>query len=169
MITYQYEYTSSNELENYLRTLNLSENNRHLFQIYSNKCTSDFQEIYTKITNQLPNAQVVGAKTNGLIYNGKVCHDKTIIVLSVFERVHFHLISQDKLPINEVNLPASVSNAPLDPSYIQMISTLSIHQNQVLLDTFNEILPQATVGGGIISIDPSADEDACLFENGHFF
>ncbi len=128
-----------------------------------------FRKFIQKSQNQLPNAQVVGAKTNGLIYNGKVCHDKTIIVLSVFERVHFHLISQDKLPINEVNLPASVSNAPLDPSYIQMISTLSIHQNQVLLDTFNEILPQATVGGGIISIDPSADEDACLFENGHFF
>ncbi len=169
MITYQYEYTSSNELENYLRALHLSENNRHLFQIYSNKCTSDFQEIYTTITNQISNAQVVGAKTNGLIYNGKVCHDKTIIVLSVFERVHFYLISQDKLPINEISLPASVSNAPLEPSYIQMISTLSINQNHVLLDTFNEILPQATVGGGIINIDPSTDEDVCLFENGHFF
>lgn len=169
MITYQYEYINSNALKNYLIDLNLSKKNQYLFQIFSNKNSEDFQSIYSQITQQASTAQVIGAMTHELIYNGKVYHDKTIIVISIFERVHFHLISQNHECFSEVNIPPLIYAQAENPSYIQILSTLSASQNHLLLDTLNDVLPNATLGGGILKTDQTGHDDICLFNNGAFF
>jgi small ligand-binding sensory domain FIST len=169
MITYQYEYINSNALKNYLIDLNLSKKNQYLFQIFSNKNSEDFQSIYSQITQQVSTAHVIGAMTHELIYNGKVYHDKTIIVISIFERVHFHLISQNHECFSEVNIPPLIYAQAENPSYIQILSTLSVSQNHLLLDTLNDVLPNATLGGGILKTDQTGHDDICLFNNGAFF
>ena len=169
MITYQYEYIDSNNLINHLINLNAQEDQGYLFQIYSNESTIDFQSIYSNILHHIPHAEVIGAQTNELVYSGKVYKNKTLIVISVFKHVFFHLISQSHAKFSEVNIPPTIYNQSDEPSYIQILSTLSISHNHLLLDTLNDLLPNATIGGGILTPHTDNPDKIRLFINGDLF
>jgi len=87
MKTFNTFYTNKNTLRQFLKKVQIEDNSRLLVQIFTSYTQKDdIAKMVERITSLLPQASIIGASTDGAIYEGRVSMDTHVIALTQFEQ-----------------------------------------------------------------------------------
>jgi len=147
MKTYNTVYTDDNSLKEFLKKIPKKEN---LIQIFSGVLDEDkIKHILKLITNNYPNANIIGSTSNGEITDAKVVSNKIVISVSVFDkaRVKTLLHKKDKSSFDCGKDFANKIITPQSKVLIAFADGLNVNGEEFLKGI--EQVSDITVAGGL--------------------
>ena len=165
MKIFNHIYSNKNELEKFVCEYNIKNNHSLLIQIFSSYRTADELTIVKlEIENLLPNAQIIGSSTAGIICNGKIIDNEISISFSVFEDSFVQVkgyknISHEDI-IKDLNSQIISNNSKL---LICFTNTFSF-KSEEFLSKLSKQFPKIKVAGGN-SADDYKFEHCFVFSN----
>jgi hypothetical protein len=86
MKTYNFLYSNTHDLEQFIQDKNFADGSNLLIQLFSGECDEDYiNTLIDDLVSQLPKVKLIGATTDGAIFDATVSEFGTVMTFMVFE------------------------------------------------------------------------------------
>jgi len=151
MKTVNTEFTTKENLEEFLELYNIQEGSNILLQIFTGVCSQIYiKELVTTIRKLLPSVFIIGATTDGEILDTSVLEHSTVLSFTLFETttIQTYYTTQTSSQDAALDLIAQIDKPNEAKVAISFTGNLNINAD-LFLEQFNIKMPQLTVAGGL--------------------
>ena len=150
MQSYSHKYTSTNKLEDFIKSNKFKNEKNCLIQVFSGQIDQNFlQCVLESLKTTLPQAHIIGSTTDGEIQDQEVSLRETIISFSCFDNVSLRsgFVEGANSKENAKELYSKIAN---DKTRLIIAFSDGMYANgEDILDTFNELNSEMIVAGGM--------------------
>lgn len=163
MNTFKHVFTDSTSLSAFLSYTCIVTNASVLVQIFTADSKEDVSLIHDICTDYFENPLIIGVLTPTYIQDGAIVTNGTVVHITELKTVYCAIFHQTHNEFNELHMPNSIVNQPNNSYFIQLISTITVAQNKLLIQSLKELLPECHINGGILT------DESLFYYNGSFF
>ena len=149
MKTYTINYSQNTSITNFIREKGIARQKNILVQVFSGIINKTFLKDITKeISNNIPQAIIIGATTDGEIDNNKVSTNKVILSISVFNETKLIPFFYKNGLSNKIGKEIAY-NTPLDTKVAIMFSDGLNSDGEELIQGINSVRKDLIIAGGM--------------------
>ena len=141
-------YINEKELIKCFKINNINDNYSILIQLFSsNRTLEELKKIKSEILNILPSAKIIGTTSAGIISDGQILDNETLISFSIFENSSIKIKSYKNLTHEEIilDLKKVISN---DTKLLICFSNTYTFLSENFLYKFSTFFPTIKIAGG---------------------